>query len=61
MAGAVGGILIARLAGVLLDHYKALGDIYTGYYIMFMICGLAYITAWAIFNLLAPQMKKVVL
>ncbi len=61
MAGAVGGILIARLAGILLDHYKALGDIYTGYYIMFMICGFAYIGAWVIFNMLAPQMKKVVL
>ena len=59
MAGAVGGILIARLAGSLLDYYKALGSIQTGYYIMFLICGLAYITAWLIFNLLAPKMKQV--
>jgi len=59
MAGAVGGILIARLAGFLLDHYKALGSIETGYYIMFLVCGLAYVTAWVIFNLLAPKMKQV--
>jgi len=61
MAGAVGGVLLSHTAGVLLDHYKALGTIETGYYIMFIICGLAYISAWAIFNMLAPQMKKVVL
>jgi len=59
MAGAVGGILLSRLAGALLDHFKALGTIETGYYIMFIICGTAYLGAWIIFNLLAPQMKKV--
>jgi len=59
MAGAIGGILIARLAGVLLDHYKELGHIETGYYIMFIISGLAYLTAWTIIHLLAPKMKTV--
>jgi ACS family hexuronate transporter-like MFS transporter len=59
MAGAVGGILIAKLAGALLDHYNALGSIETGYYIMFIVCGSAYLTAWVIFNLLAPKMKIV--
>jgi len=59
MAGAVGGILIARLAGVLLDHFKALGHIETGYYIMFIIAGLAYLLAWFIMHILAPKMKKV--
>jgi ACS family hexuronate transporter-like MFS transporter len=61
MAGAVGGILIAKLAGSLLDHYKALGTIETGYYIMFIVCGSAYLTAWVIFNILAPKMKQVTL
>lgn len=59
MAGAIGGILIARLAGYLLDHFKELGTIETGYYIMFLICGSAYLIAWGIFNLLAPKMKRV--
>ncbi len=59
MAGAVGGIFIAEIAGKLLDHYKALGTIETGYYIMFIICGLAYLTAWIIMGILAPKMKKV--
>jgi MFS transporter, ACS family, hexuronate transporter len=59
MAGAVGGILIARLAGLLFDHYKALGKIQTGYYIMFIICGVAYVMAWLIMHFLAPKMKPV--
>jgi MFS transporter, ACS family, hexuronate transporter len=59
MAGAVGSMLIAILAGKLLDHYKALGTIETGYYIMFLISGFAYISAWIVLNILAPGMKKV--
>jgi ACS family hexuronate transporter-like MFS transporter len=59
MAGAIGGILLSRLTGVLLDHYKTLGHIKTAYYILFIFSGLAYITAWVIFNILAPKMKSV--
>jgi ACS family hexuronate transporter-like MFS transporter len=59
MAGAVGGLLIARLAGVLFDHYKAIGKIETGYYIMFIICGIAYLAAWLIMHALVPKMKRV--
>ncbi len=59
MAGAIGGILIARIAGVLLDHFKNLGHIEVGYYIMFIISGLAYLTAWLIMHFLAPKMEKV--
>ena len=59
MIGAIGGIIIARTAGLLLDHYKALGKIETGYYVMFIICALAYIIAWTIFSLLVPKMPKV--
>jgi ACS family hexuronate transporter-like MFS transporter len=59
MAGAVGGILIAKAAGLLFDHYKALGDIKIGYGIMFMICGTAYIIAWFVMHALVPKFKKI--
>lgn len=59
MAGAVGGILIAFLAGMLFDKYKALGSIETGYYIMFFICGSAYLIAWVLMHLLVPKEKMV--
>jgi len=59
MAGGLGGILVSRAAGWLLDHYKAIGSIETGYYIMFIFCGTIYLFAWLIFNMLAPKMKRV--
>jgi MFS transporter, ACS family, hexuronate transporter len=44
----------------LLDHFKALGDIKIGYYIMFIICGIAYLLAWTImFKILIPKMKPI--
>jgi ACS family hexuronate transporter-like MFS transporter len=52
-------LLIAKLAGLLFDHYKAAGSIETGYYIMFFVCGLAYLTAWLLMHLLTPKMKSV--
>ena len=59
MAGALGGILIAWFAGLLFDYYKALGKIETCYYIMFIICGSAYLIAWLVMHFLAPKMQRV--
>jgi len=59
MAGAVGGTLVAFFAGHLLEFYKIKGHIETGYTIMFVIAGSAYLIAWLVFYLLAPRMKRV--
>lgn len=59
MAGGVGGILVSKVAGWLFDYYKGLGSIETGYYIMFITCGLLYLLAWAIMHFLVPKMEKV--
>lgn len=59
MAGAFGGLIIAKSAGVLFDFYKALGHIETGYYIMFFVCGSAYLIAWVIIHFLVPTMKPI--
>lgn len=59
MAGAVGGTLVAFFAGHLLEFYKSKGHIETGYTIMFVIAGSAYLIAWLVFYLLAPRMKRV--
>lgn len=61
MAGAVGGILIARAAGLLLKHYTGLGKVEVGYGILFVICGSAYIIAWTIMHLLVPKFKKIII
>jgi len=60
-AGGVGGILVSKTAGYLFDFYKSSGHIETGYLIMFVFCGLAYVTGWLIMHLLVPEMKPVVI
>ncbi len=59
MAGALGGILIAYLAGKLFDHFKAIGNLDAGYFIMFIICGCAYLLAWVLMHFLAPTLKRI--
>jgi len=59
MAGSVGGILFPFLVGALLDHYKIAGHIGTGYNIIFVICGCAYLLAWGVMHYFAPSQKPV--
>jgi len=59
MAGAVGGILIARVAGLVLSHFTEIGKVELGYGILFMICGSIYLVAWVVMHLLAPKFKPV--
>jgi MFS transporter, ACS family, hexuronate transporter len=56
MAGSVGGILFPLLIGILLDHFKLIGSLGTGYNIIFGICAVAYLLAWVIMQLLSPKM-----
>jgi ACS family hexuronate transporter-like MFS transporter len=56
MAGSVGGILFPLLIGILLDHFKMIGFLSTGYNIIFGICAVAYLLAWIIMQLLSPKM-----
>jgi MFS transporter, ACS family, hexuronate transporter len=60
MAGAFGGILIARAAGLLLAHFTEKGHVEYGYAILFVVCGSAYVTAWVLMHLLVPKFKKIV-
>jgi len=59
MAGAVGGAFISYIAGGILEHFKELGHIETGYVVMFAIAGSAYMLAWVIMQVFAPKVKKV--
>jgi ACS family hexuronate transporter-like MFS transporter len=59
MAGAVMGAFISYIAGAILEHFKGLGHIETGYVIMFSIAGSAYLLAWIIMTVFAPKIKKV--
>lgn len=56
-AGAIGGSIIQLLVGVLTDAFK--NHPQTAYLIMFIICALSYLIAWAIMKLLVPQHKPI--
>lgn len=59
MAGGLGGVLISKLGGWLFDHYGALGQIQTGYMIMFSLCAVAYLVAWAVMKTLVPRYSEI--
>jgi MFS transporter, ACS family, hexuronate transporter len=57
MAGSVGGILFPFLIGIILDHFKVMGLLGTGYNIIFGICAMAYLLAWVMMQILSPKME----
>lgn len=59
MAGGLGGVAMTKLGGYIFDKYEALGDLQTGYTIMFAICAVAYVIAWGVMKALVPRMKAV--
>jgi ACS family hexuronate transporter-like MFS transporter len=59
MAGGLGGVLLTKVGGWLFDHYGALGQLQTGYMIMFSICAVAYLVAWTVMKMLVPQHREI--
>jgi ACS family hexuronate transporter-like MFS transporter len=52
-AGGIGGVIVQLLAGHLTDAFKSHPQ--TAYLIMFVICALSYLIAWAIMKMLVPR------
>ena len=59
MAGALGSTLFPIFVGRVLDHFKALGNINTGYNIIFAICGCAYLIAWLLMRMIQPAEVRI--
>ena len=59
MAGGIGGVLVSKLGGYIFDYYDGLGHIQTGYTIMFVLCAVAYLIAWAVMKLLVPKYNPI--
>ena len=57
MAGSAGGILFPALTGRMLDHFQKLGNVTTGYAILFGICGCMYLVAFGLNHLCAPRFE----
>jgi len=59
LSGSAGGFMFPIITGKLLDHFKRGGHEVTGYTILFVICGFAYLAAFALHHLLAPRFEQV--
>jgi MFS transporter, ACS family, hexuronate transporter len=60
MFGGLGGIVFTLFVQKdLFVHYREIGDIESAYYIMFVICGSAYLIAWTVMHFLVPRMERV--
>ena len=60
MFGGLGGILLVLLVQKnMFVYYESIGNIQAGYFIMFLICGAAYLLAWSIMHFLVPRMQRV--
>jgi len=57
MAGGLGGVVVQQLAGGLTDAYKA--NPQTAYLVMFIVCALSYLIAWAIMKALVPRHQPI--
>ena len=59
LGGAIGGMLAAKGVGLLLDAYEARGDVTSGYNLIFVMCGLAYVAAILLFHIMSPKLSRV--
>ncbi|UOQ71274.1 MFS transporter [Hymenobacter cellulosilyticus] len=60
MAGGLGGILLSALVQKrMFVYYESIGEKETAYFIMFLICGGAYLFAWVLMHFLVPRMKPI--
>lgn len=61
MFGALGGIMLSLLVQKnMFVYYRNLGKIEIAYYIMFFVCGFAYLAAWLIMNALIGKRRNMV-
>lgn len=68
MAGGLGSALLQKGSGNLFDHcedahvtFMGFEGLEAGYFIMFIICALAYLVGWIIMKVLVPKYKPVII
>ncbi|MGZ4001628.1 MAG: MFS transporter, partial [Mucilaginibacter sp.] len=60
MFGSVGSVFLSLFVQKnMFVHYRAIHHIEIAYYIMFFVCGSAYLLAWCIMHFLVPKMKPI--
>lgn len=60
LMGGLGGVLLTLLVQKrMFVYYESIGQVQTGYLIMFIICGTMYLLGWLIMHWLVPRMKRI--
>ncbi len=59
MAGQVGSVIFQIVVGYVLTSYAASGNASAGYDVIFIVCGCAYLAAFALFSLIIPKIAMV--
>ncbi len=60
MFGGIGGIVLSMFVQKqMFVYYRSINQIETAYYIMFAVCGSAYLLGWVIMHFLVPRMKRI--
>jgi ACS family hexuronate transporter-like MFS transporter len=60
MFGSVGSVFLSLFVQKnMFVHYRAIHHIEIAYYIMFFVCGSAYLLAWCIMHFMVPKMKPI--
>ena len=60
MFGSIGSVFLSLFVQKnMFVHYRAIHHIEIAYYIMFFVCGSAYLLAWCIMHLMVPRMKQI--
>ncbi len=59
LAGSLGGVIFPYIIGLILDAYKADGQLTEGYNLIFVICGSAYVFAWLLIHWINPKLERV--
>jgi MFS family permease len=57
MAGGLGGVIVQKIAGTLTDKFKE--NPQHAYLLMFVMCALSYLTAWALMKAFVPRHKPI--
>jgi len=59
MAGAIGGMVFPIVTGVLLDHFKAAGNVAAGYGVLFAFCAAAYLISLGLLQWGNPRLELI--
>lgn len=58
LAGSMGAVIFPYFIGKILEYYKSLESLNTGYNLIFIICGSAYLLALTVMHLILPKMNR---